>query len=83
MSTKIHYYSLSSTSFIEKCYIFYFFYVLVKNEESFLKKYPIKSLQLEFSSYLCNRKTELEYGVMVTLQILVLSFQVRILVLQP
>ena len=33
-------------------------------------------------SYICTRKTELGYGVMVTLQILVLSFQVRILVAQ-
>ena len=32
--------------------------------------------------YICTRKTELGYGVMVTLQILVLSFQVRILVAQ-
>ena len=33
--------------------------------------------------YLCTRKIEiLGYGVMVTLQILVLSFQVRILVVQ-
>ena len=32
--------------------------------------------------YFCTRKRKLGYGVMVTLQILVLSFQVRILVAQ-
>ncbi len=46
MSAKIHYYSLSSTSFIEKCYIFYFFYVLFKNEERFFEKISNKKFAI-------------------------------------
>ena len=52
----------------------------------FSQKKEEKCLQFPNSSYLCNRKTErdslLGYGVMVTLQILVLSFLVRIQVAQ-
>ena len=54
-----------------------------EQNESFAKKNSRKCLQFPKYLYLCTRKRKsLGYGVMVTLQILVLSFLVRIQVAQ-
>ena len=47
-----------------------------------MKKIRINSLQLK-NNVLLLHSQKLSYGVMVTQQILVLSFQVRVLVAQP